>query len=115
MLYFSQIPHHPSPLAAGPPGVPPGMGPGFPMPGDPNMPPGHVGPGPHPGMYKVPPGGMPPVNGMPPQAQQGNLMQAGPPEPFQVTYHFHIACILVLVRNVHVVGPFKSLISKIQF
>lgn len=83
MLYLLQIP--PSPLAAGPPGVPPGMGPGFPMPGDPNMPPGHPGvPGPHPGMYKGPPGGMPPVNGMPHQAQQGNLMQAGPPEPFQV-------------------------------
>lgn len=75
-----QIP--PSPLAAGPPGMGPGMGPGFPMPGDPGMMPG--GPGQHPGMYKHPHSGMPAVNGMPPQAQQGNLMQAGPPEPFQV-------------------------------
>ena len=55
------------------PGMPPG--PGFPMPEQPGMPPGA-----HPQHFKGPHGAMPPHS-----SQQGNLMQAGPPEPFQGT------------------------------
>ncbi|XP_067938296.1 uncharacterized protein [Watersipora subatra] len=65
-----QIP--PSPLTATPQGIMPGMGPGFPG-SEPGMPPtGHSQ------MYKGPHGSAPPHS-----SQQGNLMQAGPPEPFQ--------------------------------
>jgi len=75
IMYFDYIQIPPSPLAAGPPGMPSGMGPGFP-PTEPGMPPGVQ-------MYK--PSHAPMPNGIPSHhSQQGNLMQAGPPEPFQV-------------------------------
>lgn len=63
-------------MAAAPPGVMPGMGPGFPI-SDPGVPLGAL---PH--MYSKAPMGAMPAH----QTQPGNLMQAGPPEPFQVCH-----------------------------